>query len=180
MRVVRALTLLLIAIAIAGCGIPGTAAPTQAPIIIFASPTPALAQGATEAVTPPPPTIATAAAPATAAPALTTTVAPPTAAPVPNAPQLRFSPTTLIAIFRGEIISWNDTRIQADNPGAALPNLPIRVIYRSDASWSTRATTEYFVQVDRWWRDNSGAAYRLGDAARKPLPRGDGASGRFQ
>jgi len=187
MRLARAITPLLIALAIASCGIPGTEAPTQAPIIIFASPTPVAAQLATEAATPPS-TLATAAAPATAAPVQANstaaveppTVAPPTAAPTPSALQLRFSPTTLIAIFRGEITSWNDTSIQADNPGATLPDLPIRVIYRSDASGSTRAITEYFVQEDRWWRDNIGAAYRLGDAGSKPWPVGEGASGSSQ
>ena len=87
---------------------------------------------------------------------------------------------TLIAIFRGQITSWNDSRIQDDNPGARLPDLPIRVVYRSDPSGSTRAITEYFVQVDRWWGDNIGAAYRLGDAGSKPWPTGEGTSGSSQ
>jgi phosphate transport system substrate-binding protein len=147
MRIVRALTLaLLIAISIASCGIPGTAAPTVAPIIIIASPTPGPTQAATEAAAPAPTQASTpAAAPTTAATAPTPAEPAPTAAPAPSALQLRFSRATLVGVFRGEIKTWNDAHIQADNPGATLPDLPIRVIYRSDPSGSTRAITEYFV-----------------------------------
>jgi phosphate ABC transporter phosphate-binding protein len=90
------------------------------------------------------------------------------------------SQATLIAIFRGQITSWNDPSIQADNPGLKLPNLPIQVVYRSDPSGTTRAITEYFVQVDPWWRDHIGAAYRLGDAGSKPWPVGQGTNGSSQ
>ena len=194
MRVMRRLTLpLLIAISLASCGTLGTTAPTPAPIIIIASPTSAPAQAATAAATPAepsPPTIASAvsdatpASPpppsATTAPPLPTALPPATTAPASNMPQIQLSQATLIAIFRGQITSWADDRILADNPGTTLPNLPIRVVYRSDPSGTTRAITEYFVQVDPSWRDTIGAAYRLGDAGSKPWPTGTGTNGSGQ
>jgi phosphate ABC transporter phosphate-binding protein len=189
MRRVRTLTLaLLIAIALVGCSVPGTAAPTLAPIIIIASPTIDPAQPSTAAATPagqPQPTAAVAApAPiptiAATAESLPTALLTAATANALNAPQIRLSQATLIAIFRGEITSWADSRIQDDNPSVTLPNLPIRVVYRSDSSGTTRAITEYFVQVDRWWADNIGAAYRLGDAGSKPWPTGEGTNGSGQ
>jgi phosphate ABC transporter phosphate-binding protein len=94
-----------------------------------------------------------------------------------GAPELRLSANTLVAIFRGQITNWNDERIRADNPGLQLPDLPIRVVYRSDASGTTRAVTEYLVAVNQEWRDSIGAAYRLGDAGSQPWPVGEGTNG---
>jgi phosphate transport system substrate-binding protein len=183
----RALILaLLIAIALTSCGVNGTTAPTPAPIIIIASPTPGPAQAATQAGTPsgqPQPTVSSGAVSPTAAapiPTIAATAQPLPTAPAPNTRQIRLSETTLVAIFRGEITSWNDSRIQADNPGMGFPDLPIKVMYRSDPSGTTRAITEYFVEVDPWWREHIGAAYRLGDAGSKPWPTGEGTNGSGQ
>src|SRR5580765_763716 len=41
---------------------------------------------------------------------------------------------TLAAIYLGEIKTWNDARIKALNPKAALPNQAIAPVYRSDGS----------------------------------------------
>ena len=187
MRVMRALTFaLLIAILLTSCGVSGPTAPSPAPIIIIASPTPGPAQAATQAGTPsgqPQPTAASSASSPTAAapiPSIGATAQPLPTAPVPSTRQIRLSQTTLIAIFRGQITSWNDSRIQADNPGMAFPNLPIRVMHRSDPSGTTRAITEYFVEVDPWWREHIGAAYRLGDAGSKAWPTGEGTNGSGQ
>jgi phosphate transport system substrate-binding protein len=184
MRVMRALAfVLLIAIPLTSCGVIAPTAPSPAPIIIIASPTPGPVQVATEVGTPSgqPPTAASGASNPTTAALIPTVAA--TTQPLPSAPstrQIRLSQTTLIAIFRGEITSWDDARIQADNPGMAFPNLPIKVIYRSDPSGTTRAITEYFVEVDSWWREHIGAAYRLGDAGSKPWPTGEGTNGSAQ
>ncbi len=191
MRRVRALTLvLLFAVALASCSVPGMTEPTLAPIIIIASPTQGQAQAVPDAATPSgqlQPTIASAAPiaspiPTSAAtePSLPTALLTAATANASNAPQIRLSQATLIAIFRGEITAWNDARIQDDNPSTTFPNLPIRVVHRSDSSGTTRAITEYFVQVDRWWADNIGAAYRLGDAGSKPWPIGEGTNGSGQ
>lgn len=47
---------------------------------------------------------------------------------------LRLSPSVVSAIFAGRIPRWNDALIAADNPGVALPDLPIRpFLQRPDA-----------------------------------------------
>lgn len=174
---------LLLAIPLAGCGIDGLTAATPAPIIIIASPVPTAALPTMPAETPaqtpqaspssaPVPPVASAAAP-TAQPE-------PTSAPASAMLQVQFSNATLVDIFRGEITAWDDPRIQADNPGVPLPKLPIQVVYRSDSSGTTRAITEYFVQVDVRWREQIGAAYRLGDAGSRPWPVGTGTNGSGQ
>ncbi len=50
---------------------------------------------------------------------------------------LQLSPNTIAKIFQAEITTWNDPAIGADNPGANLPNTPIVVAHRSDASGTT-------------------------------------------
>lgn len=46
-------------------------------------------------------------------------------------------------IFLGKIHSWNDPRIVAMNPGAALPNLPITSVHRTDGSGTTFVFASY-------------------------------------
>jgi phosphate transport system substrate-binding protein len=46
-------------------------------------------------------------------------------------------------IFLGKIRSWNDPRIAAMNPGAALPNLPITPVHRTDGSGTTFVFASY-------------------------------------
>jgi phosphate transport system substrate-binding protein len=50
---------------------------------------------------------------------------------------LRLSPATIARIFTGRITRWNDPRVQAENPGVALPGTPIRTVHRSDSSGTT-------------------------------------------
>jgi phosphate ABC transporter phosphate-binding protein len=55
---------------------------------------------------------------------------------------LTLSPTTIALIFSGKITKWNDKRIRADdNPG--LPNLPIRLVVRSDGSGTSAQFTKF-------------------------------------
>ena len=58
-----------------------------------------------------------------------------------NLPQpmqaLQLSPGTLAGIYLGEIKSWGDAKIAADNPGVKLPNEPIVVVHRADGSGTT-------------------------------------------
>ena len=64
-----------------------------------------------------------------------------------NLPQmsepLRFSPDVLADIFLGNITRWDDARIRADNPNAALPSTEIGVVHRSDGSGTTDIFTDY-------------------------------------
>lgn len=60
-------------------------------------------------------------------------------------------------IFLGEITNWNDPRIAAANPGVNLPNLPIRVVHRSDGSGTTAVFTQHLSAVSPDWKSKVGA-----------------------
>lgn len=50
-------------------------------------------------------------------------------------------------IFLGKITRWNDARIVAANPGLSLPDLPITVVRRSDASGTTFVFTKHLAAI---------------------------------
>lgn len=82
-------------------------------------------------------------------------------APVVNLPkigegQLRLSGPVLARIFMGQIAQWNAAEIAELNPGLALPNLPIRVIVRSDGSGTTYNYTDYLAKVHPDWQGRFG------------------------
>jgi len=56
---------------------------------------------------------------------------------------LKLSPKTLGAIFAGDITTWNDKAIAADNPDADLPDGTITPVHRADASGTTENFTAY-------------------------------------
>jgi phosphate transport system substrate-binding protein len=51
-------------------------------------------------------------------------------------------------IFRGKITRWNDPKIVAANPGLTLPDLPITVVVRSDASGTNFVFTKHLSAID--------------------------------
>ena len=51
--------------------------------------------------------------------------------------QLKLSGAVLADIYMGKITTWNDARIQALNPGVALPAAKITTVNRSDGSGTT-------------------------------------------
>lgn len=86
---------------------------------------------------------------------------------------LQLSPENLAKIFRGEIKSWDDAAIAAENPDATLPATAITVVNRSDDSGTTENFTEYLSETAPGvWTDEPSDAW--------PLPSqqsGDGTSG---
>lgn len=56
---------------------------------------------------------------------------------------LKLSPETLAKIFQGDIKTWDDPAIKADNPGAKLPSTAITVAHRADGSGTTQNFTGY-------------------------------------
>jgi phosphate transport system substrate-binding protein len=64
---------------------------------------------------------------------------------------------TLAAIYLGEIKTWNDARIKALNPKAALPNQAIAPVYRSDGSGTNFLFTNYLSQVSADFKSKVGA-----------------------
>jgi phosphate transport system substrate-binding protein len=61
--------------------------------------------------------------------------------------EIKFSGPVLADIFMGKITNWNDPKIAAANPGAKLPDLPITVVRRSDASGTNFVFTKHLSAV---------------------------------
>jgi phosphate transport system substrate-binding protein len=101
----------------------------------------------------------------------------------PAACRLNFTATLLSQIYNGTINYWNDPRIKAWNPGAALflPNETIYPTYRSDAAGDTLFFTQYLSAGDSWWANNvipgltvtwpicSPNSFRIGDCPQPAL-----------
>jgi phosphate transport system substrate-binding protein len=56
---------------------------------------------------------------------------------------LQLSPDTLAKIFQGQVTTWDDAAIKADNPDATLPADAITVVHRADGSGTTANFTAY-------------------------------------
>jgi phosphate transport system substrate-binding protein len=71
---------------------------------------------------------------------------------------LQLSPETVARIFKGDIESWDDPAIKADNPDAELPGERITVVHRSDESGTTENFAEYMSATapDVWDAEVSG------------------------
>jgi len=69
--------------------------------------------------------------------------------------ELNLSPDTIAGIFQGEITSWDDDAIKADNPDADLPAETITVVHRSDGSGTTKNFTTFLTEAapDAWKLD---------------------------
>lgn len=80
---------------------------------------------------------------------------------------LNMSAETIASVFAGEITSWNDEAIAADNPDVELPDLAISPVHRSDDSGTTETFTSYLeaasggaweYEADGVWPIDSGEA----------------------
>jgi phosphate transport system substrate-binding protein len=83
-------------------------------------------------------------------------------APVVNLPkigdgQLRLTGDLLARIYMGTINQWSAPEIRQLNPGLALPDLPIRVVGRSDGSGTTFNFTDYLSKASPAWKAQYGA-----------------------
>jgi phosphate transport system substrate-binding protein len=70
---------------------------------------------------------------------------------------LRLSRTSLAELFLGVIKKWNDPKIQADNPGVQLPDLPVRVVRRAESSGTTQAFSSHLSAISPVWKSEVGA-----------------------
>jgi len=70
---------------------------------------------------------------------------------------LKLTPEIVTGIYLGGITAWNDKRIAAANPGAALPASPILAVHRSDGSGTTNIFTTYLSAVSVKWKEVVGA-----------------------
>jgi phosphate transport system substrate-binding protein len=74
--------------------------------------------------------------------------------------QLKLSGAVLADIYLGKIGKWNDSRIEALNPGLALPNTNITVVHRSDPSGSTLLWTDFLSRSSPEWQASVGASLK--------------------
>ena len=70
---------------------------------------------------------------------------------------LRFTGDVLAAIYTGKINKWNDARIAELNAGAALPDLAITPVWRTDGSGTTYVWTNYLCTQSSEFKDSIGA-----------------------
>ncbi|ACK51576.1 phosphate ABC transporter, periplasmic phosphate-binding protein [Methylocella silvestris BL2] len=59
-------------------------------------------------------------------------------------------------IFLGKITNWSDPRIAAANPGLKLPDMPITVVRRSDASGTNFVFTKHLSAISPAFKDQVG------------------------
>jgi phosphate transport system substrate-binding protein len=78
---------------------------------------------------------------------------------------------TLADIFQGKVTTWNDPKIQSQNPSLKLPDQAIAVVHRSDGSGTTFIFSTYLSQVSDDWKSVVGANSAL------EWPTGIGAKG---
>jgi phosphate transport system substrate-binding protein len=70
---------------------------------------------------------------------------------------LQLSADDIAGIYLGQITSWQDKKIAADNPGVKLPKEPIVVVHRSDGSGTTAGFTTYLSAVSDDWKTKVGS-----------------------
>jgi phosphate transport system substrate-binding protein len=58
-------------------------------------------------------------------------------------PALKLSRDALVGIFSGAVANWNDPAIAATNPNVGLPDMPIVVVARADASGTSYKFTRH-------------------------------------
>src|SRR5689334_6412822 len=99
---------------------------------------------------------------------------------------LQLSPDTTAKIFRGDITTWDDPAIKADNPGADLPSTKITPVHRSDESGTTANFTDYLHEAapsvwtddpDSTWPLQGGEAGAQTSGMVQAVKAGDGAIG---
>lgn len=71
--------------------------------------------------------------------------------------ELKLSPAVLAEVFLGKISKWNDPKLAEANPGAALPDQNITVVFRTDGSGTTAVFTDYLASVSPEFKSQVGA-----------------------
>ncbi len=80
---------------------------------------------------------------------------------LPGVDDLKLSNALLEKIFMGEITKWNDAAIKENNAGAALPDLDITFVHRSDGSGTTYIFSDYMTKVSSVWAEKVGVGKSL-------------------
>lgn len=70
--------------------------------------------------------------------------------------ELKITGQVLVEIYLGNILKWNDPKLQALNPGKKLPDTNITVVHRADGSGTTFNFTDYLTSVSKDWESRVG------------------------
>ena len=70
---------------------------------------------------------------------------------------LKLTPEAVAGIYLGKIVTWNDRRIAAANPGVDLPAAPVLAVHRSDGSGTTNIFATYLSSISGEWKELVGA-----------------------
>ena len=70
--------------------------------------------------------------------------------------ELKITGQVLAEIYLGNILKWNDPKLQALNPGKKLPDTNITVVHRADGSGTTFNFTDYLTSVSKDWESRVG------------------------
>ena len=66
--------------------------------------------------------------------------------------EIKMTPDVIAGIYLGHITQWNDEKIASQNPGLALPAMPIMVARRSDGSGTTYIFVDYLCSISGEWK----------------------------
>jgi phosphate transport system substrate-binding protein len=83
--------------------------------------------------------------------------------------RLILSGEVLAGIFRGTITRWNDPALAKLNPGAALPDSDITIVYRTDGSGTTYIFSEYLSKISPDFAKSPGRSSNVNWPAAKKL-----------
>lgn len=90
---------------------------------------------------------------------------------VPGSPHLRFTGDLLAQIYLGHIRKWNAAQIAQLNPSVKLPDLPIKVFYRTPGKGTNYIFSEFLSKSNTEWRNKIGystaPAWPVGSAAER-------------
>ncbi len=85
---------------------------------------------------------------------------------LPGGPsELKLSREAYSGIFLGKVTQWNDPIIAKNNPGEKLPDTPITVVAKSDASGTTFVFTSHLSAISEAWKNGPG----IGKAVNFPV-----------
>jgi phosphate transport system substrate-binding protein len=71
-------------------------------------------------------------------------------------PELKLSREAYAGIFLGKVKKWNDPLITKTNPGVKLPDSPIHVVVRADASGTSFVFTKHLSAINSEWAKSPG------------------------
>jgi phosphate transport system substrate-binding protein len=86
---------------------------------------------------------------------------------------IRLTRETIVDIYLGKVLKWNDPAIAKVNHGVNLPDMPIVVVHRSDGSGTSYIFTDFLSHVSGEWKSKVGT----GKSVSWPAPSAVGAKG---